>query len=135
MIKKNYIPTINISSLLEKSFDTKPTLKIVKEIEKACLDVGFFQITGHGIKLKNINKICKVGENFFKLNIKNKLKLAPKKWNKKNKNVYRGYFPNDVNGKEGLDLGDLKVTKKYSCLLYTSPSPRDGLLSRMPSSA
>ena len=30
------------------------------------------------------------------------------------------------------------VTKNiglYSCLLYTSPSPRDGLLSRMPSSA
>ena len=114
MIKKNYIPTINISSLLGKNFDTRPALKIVKKIEKACLDVGFFQITGHGIKLKNINKICKVGENFFKLNIKNKLKLAPKKWNKKNKNVYRGYFPNDVNCKEGLDLGDLKVTKKYS---------------------
>ena len=114
MIKKNYIPTINISSILEKGFDTKPNLKIVKEIQKACLDVGFFQITGHGIKLKNINKICKVGENFFKLNKKNKLKLAPKKWNKKNKNVYRGYFPNNVNGKEGLDLGDLKVTEKYS---------------------
>ena len=26
-------------------------------------------------------------------------------------------------------------TKSYLCLLYTSPSPRDGLLSRMPSSA
>ena len=25
--------------------------------------------------------------------------------------------------------------KGYVCLLYTSPSPRDGLLSRMPSSA
>ena len=25
--------------------------------------------------------------------------------------------------------------KAFSCLLYTSPSPRDGLLSRMPSSA
>ena len=24
---------------------------------------------------------------------------------------------------------------EYTCLLYTSPSPRDGLLSRMPSSA
>ena len=24
---------------------------------------------------------------------------------------------------------------KHTCLLYTSPSPRDGLLSRMPSSA
>ena len=27
------------------------------------------------------------------------------------------------------------VCTKYACLLYTSPSPRDGLLSRMPSSA
>ena len=28
-----------------------------------------------------------------------------------------------------------KLDKAYGCLLYTSPSPRDGLLSRMPSSA
>ena len=27
------------------------------------------------------------------------------------------------------------LVKVYNCLLYTSPSPRDGLLSRMPSSA
>ena len=33
-------------------------------------------------------------------------------------------------------LNDYKVIfMKDSCLLYTSPSPRDGLLSRMPSSA
>ena len=32
-----------------------------------------------------------------------------------------------------LDLFDGPVAK--ACLLYTSPSPRDGLLSRMPSSA
>ena len=30
---------------------------------------------------------------------------------------------------------DEDVLSKESCLLYTSPSPRDGLLSRMPSSA
>ena len=28
-----------------------------------------------------------------------------------------------------------EVYNSYICLLYTSPSPRDGLLSRMPSSA
>ena len=28
-----------------------------------------------------------------------------------------------------------EITKDILCLLYTSPSPRDGLLSRMPSSA
>ena len=41
-----------------------------------------------------------------------------------------------------LDYGDVIVQvltpeerSYYDCLLYTSPSPRDGLLSRMPSSA
>ena len=33
-----------------------------------------------------------------------------------------------------LDMAWLKIIYT-SCLLYTSPSPRDGLLSRMPSSA
>ena len=28
-----------------------------------------------------------------------------------------------------------EMTEPWNCLLYTSPSPRDGLLSRMPSSA
>ena len=31
--------------------------------------------------------------------------------------------------------GSESILEAYSCLLYTSPSPRDGLLSRMPSSA
>ena len=38
----------------------------------------------------------------------------------------------------GADMDGLAATsegKSQSCLLYTSPSPRDGLLSRMPSSA
>ena len=31
--------------------------------------------------------------------------------------------------------GKIENIQYYGCLLYTSPSPRDGLLSRMPSSA
>ena len=30
---------------------------------------------------------------------------------------------------------EAKISEGSACLLYTSPSPRDGLLSRMPSSA
>ena len=33
------------------------------------------------------------------------------------------------------DRGQTSLTLNYSCLLYTSPSPRDATLSRMPSSA
>ena len=36
---------------------------------------------------------------------------------------------------EKIEESPLRVIKKDGCLLYTSPSPRDGLLSRMPSSA
>ena len=32
-------------------------------------------------------------------------------------------------------LDHVLIAKSIDCLLYTSPSPRDGLLSRMPSSA
>ena len=34
-----------------------------------------------------------------------------------------------------VDPFKFEVDRIYNCLLYTSPSPRDGLLSRMPSSA
>ena len=113
-MNKNYIPTINISSLIKNNFETQTAFKTIKEIEKACVNIGFFQVTGHGLNLKEIKNICDVGNKFFNLPEMKKRKLSPKKWNKKNKNLYRGYFPNDVNGKEGLDIGDLKITKKYS---------------------
>ena len=114
---KNYIPTINISSLIKNNFNTTRSQRTIKKIEKACIEVGFFQVVGHGINIKKINDVCKIGNKFFNSSKVNKDKLAPKKWNKKNKNLYRGYFPNTVNGKEGLDLGDLQIKpnniKKY----------------------
>ena len=35
----------------------------------------------------------------------------------------------------GMMVGNTTTGQITACLLYTSPSPRDGLLSRMPSSA
>jgi len=114
---KNIIPTVNISSIVKGDFDSPKSIKAINKIKKACINIGFFQIIGHGISQKNIKNICKVGNKFFKSSKKNKRKLSPKKWSPKNKNIYRGYFPSDVNGKEGLDVGDLKVTKKYANLI------------------
>ena len=49
-----------------------------------------------------------------------------------------GYLWDEGNPKKAFDKAiqnSNKVAMSLSCLLYTSPSPRDGLLSRMPSSA
>jgi len=45
--------------------------------------------------------------------------------------------PKDIEYLFGSEVATIVdgVTKISNCLLYTSPSPRDGLLSRMPSSA
>ena len=48
---------------------------------------------------------------------------------------YGGGFVQQINGVAGGRLAGRPVDWFYYCLLYTSPSPRDGLLSRMPSSA
>ena len=52
--------------------------------------------------------------------------------------LYRVSEPEDVLYKHLKSLGYMQeeiLWMRQSCLLYTSPSPRDGLLSRMPSSA
>ena len=47
--------------------------------------------------------------------------------------INNAYFDNTI---KTMTEGDYNFTvNPYPCLLYTSPSPRDGLLSRMPSSA
>ena len=51
-MKKNYIPTINISSILNNNFTSNTSYKIIKKIEKASIEVGFFQIIGHKLDVK-----------------------------------------------------------------------------------
>src|SRR5665647_778030 len=55
--------------------------------------------------------------------------IAPVRWSV----IYdRGHL---VIGADLEKIGFELIPRAYVCLLYTSPSPRDGLLSRMPSSA
>ena len=50
------------------------------------------------------------------------------------KNTLIEVLKNHIN-KMVTNMNCLDDSYSYPCLLYTSPSPRDGLLSRMPSSA
>ena len=46
-----------------------------------------------------------------------------------------GVTLDSIKGENSIYRDEQRLTELYGCLLYTSPSPRDGLLSRMPSSA
>ena len=80
-----------------------------------------------------INVPVSIGELFDKISIldiktkkiknKNDLKLIKYELSKLKKIV------------KSKGLTSTKIKRKYLCLLYTSPSPRDRSLSRMPSSA
>ena len=65
-MSKNYIPTINVSSLISNNFNTERAKKTLLKIKKASIEVGFFQIISHGISIKNIKEKTSVGNNFFK---------------------------------------------------------------------
>ena len=46
------------------------------------------------------------------------------------------YTSDAADEEDSVDLGGRRIINKWGpCLLYTSPSPRDATLSRMPSSA
>ena len=47
----------------------------------------------------------------------------------------QGLWPTPGNTNPAKFVENVFSVDTYICLLYTSPSPRDGLLSRMPSSA
>ena len=49
--------------------------------------------------------------------------------------AYDGTHPQEIDTIDWNSKSIYKYVMPLGCLLYTSPSPRDGLLSRMPSSA
>ena len=75
----------------------------------------------------------KIEDKFFEKKISQFLKKEKINWNVVQTPMFlnsRGEFKNYL-GKSKKPF----MATFYNCLLYTSPSPRDGLLSRMPSSA
>jgi isopenicillin N synthase-like dioxygenase len=59
------IPIIDISGLLDNDIQTHQN--IASHIRKACLDKGFFYITGHGVSKALQDKVFEYSKLFFSL--------------------------------------------------------------------
>lgn len=83
------LPVIDVSSLLQEGVGEVSELSAAEQIGKACRDVGFFYIVGHGISDDLCHRLEQLSREFFALDEAEKMKirmpLAGRAW--------RGYFP------------------------------------------
>lgn len=107
------LPTIDVSELVTppsgEQADISPGL--LEEIRTAFEEVGFAVIVGSAIPVAASHAIQRASAQFFALPPEEKNVGLPKRWNPEAANRYRGYFPDDVAGKQGLDLGDPRLSK------------------------
>ncbi|KAL2333508.1 hypothetical protein Fmac_014721 [Flemingia macrophylla] len=78
------IPLIDISSLVSKADDPKMAedpgvLEVVRQLDKACTEAGFFYVTGHGVPDTLLKEVRDVSRRFFALPYeeKAKIKMSP----------------------------------------------------------
>ncbi|XVE82833.1 hypothetical protein DITRI_Ditri16bG0037400 [Diplodiscus trichospermus] len=74
------IPIIDISPLLAKWDDPKMALdpgvcEVVKQLDQACRDAGFFYVKGHGIPESLMKEVRNITHKFFDLPYEEKLKI------------------------------------------------------------
>ncbi|KFK33444.1 hypothetical protein AALP_AA5G014900, partial [Arabis alpina] len=77
---KSLLPIIDISPLLAKCDDSHMmedagVAEVVGKLDRACRDVGFFYVIGHGISEDLVNKVKEMTHRFFELPYEEKLKI------------------------------------------------------------
>ena len=136
----------NLAFSLNVIKDAYPELNL--KAEKDSLDNRSLYFYGQVSDDYGLSKLQMV---YYPVGQEDKKVFEPITINKSNFDEFVSAFPNQLNLKEGVDyelyfqvfdndvLHNYKSAKSsvfsYSCLLYTSPSPRDLSTSRMPSSA
>ncbi|KAG2724344.1 hypothetical protein I3843_01G014300 [Carya illinoinensis] len=75
-----FIPVIDISPLLAKCNDPKMAedpgvSEVVRQLDQACREAGFFYVKGHGIPDSIIKEVKSVAHKFFELPYEEKLKI------------------------------------------------------------
>ncbi|MBI1776218.1 MAG: isopenicillin N synthase family oxygenase [Proteobacteria bacterium] len=100
------IPIIDVAPLRGRSAAARAAVDAA--LGAACRDVGFFLITGHSAEPGALARRQQRLLRFFDLAAEAKRRLARRRYEPANRNVYRGYYhPLDrmPSYKEGIDLG------------------------------
>ncbi|XP_073361269.1 homoarginine-6-hydroxylase 2-ODD-233 isoform X6 [Aegilops tauschii subsp. strangulata] len=111
------IPLVDISALVEKVDDPGMAgdgdlLDVVRELDRACKDAGFFYVKGHGIAEPLMAEVRDVTRSFFQLPLeeKRKIRLTPR-------TGYRGY----QRVGENITNGKLDKHEAIDCYAHIEP--------------
>jgi len=101
------VPTIDISPFVGPGTATEDAkAEVLNEIRAACLESGFFVITGHGVPEDLQQRALAMSKCFFALPLQEKLELSEKKsWGRS----FRGY---QIIGGEAYEAGKLPDLKE-----------------------
>lgn len=100
------VPRIDVAPLVAGEWNSSAAHDARAQMRKACAEIGFMTIVGHGIPRARTAALSGAANDFFALPDAEKFEVSPRRWWPDSPNVYRGYFPSTVAGKEGLDIGD-----------------------------
>jgi isopenicillin N synthase-like dioxygenase len=68
------LPIINIAPFLSKG-TRDDRMRTARELRSACIDIGFFYLTGHGFTPSALDAVLAEGQSFFGLPIEEKMKV------------------------------------------------------------
>jgi isopenicillin N synthase-like dioxygenase len=69
------VPVIDISAFCEGG-SVADKRAIAREIRRACIDIGFFYISGHGFTAGDLTETLEWGHKFFALPVEDKMRIA-----------------------------------------------------------
>ncbi len=116
------LPVIDLSPFVDRG-NERSRNETVQSIRQACIDIGFFQLVGHGIGMSEFDALNDFGHRFFALPLAEKMKLDAR-----NHPFNRGYIrPGGVNPGANPDkAADLKERFSYCREFYPGEPQGDG---------
>jgi isopenicillin N synthase-like dioxygenase len=114
------IPIIDLSPSFSTSLSDRQS--VAKQINEACMNVGFFYITGHGVE-SACPKALALAERFFsKLSQESKDKI-----HMKNSKYFRGYEPASYSSVNDFTIKETKEAFNWGYEAGLDPTGGDGM--------
>jgi isopenicillin N synthase-like dioxygenase len=68
------LPIIDLSPFIDRNA-SEDRVRTARALRSACIDIGFFYVTGHGFTVKELNAVLAQGLSFFALPLDEKMKV------------------------------------------------------------